>query len=104
MDMRTMKMKGGLLISKPIMHIDYMTEGTCSKAICFDIDANHTVTNLQFVGGCPGNTIGIAQLAEGMKAEDLIARLRGVRCGMKRTSCPDQLATALAKAVSENRL
>lgn len=74
----------------------YETQGTCSRAIMIDYDEQTGVVNeIQFVGGCNGNTKGIASLVKGMKAEDVIARLEGVTCGMKPTSCPDQLAQAL---------
>ena len=78
----------------------YTTQGTCSKAIELDVDdATGIINSVQFVGGCPGNTIGISQLVRGMKAEDVINKLEGVRCGMKPTSCPDQLARALLQIV-----
>ncbi|MBQ6964286.1 MAG: TIGR03905 family TSCPD domain-containing protein [Bacteroidaceae bacterium] len=78
----------------------YTTQGTCSKAIELDVDdATGIINSVQFVGGCPGNTIGISQLVRGMKAEDVINKLEGVRCGMKPTSCPDQLARALRQIV-----
>lgn len=74
----------------------YETKGTCSRAIMIDYDEQTGIVNeTQFVGGCNGNTKGIASLVKGMKAEDVIARLEGVTCGMKPTSCPDQLAQAL---------
>lgn len=74
----------------------YETKGTCSRAIMIDYDEQTGIVNeIQFVGGCNGNTKGIASLVKGMKAEDVIARLEGVTCGMKPTSCPDQLAQAL---------
>ena len=74
----------------------YETSGTCSRAIMLDVDdAAGIINNIPFVGGCMGNTCGIAQLVRGMKAEDVIARLEGIRCGSKPTSCPDQLAVAL---------
>lgn len=80
----------------------FPTEGTCSKAIELDIDdATGTINSVQFIGGCAGNTSGISQLVRGMKAEDVISRLEGVRCGMKSTSCPDQLASALRKALGK---
>ena len=56
------------------------------------------VTDCKFVGGCAGNTVGVASLVKGMKAEDAIARLKGIKCGFKPTSCPDQLARALESA------
>ena len=76
------------------MHYDYKTKGTCSQRILFDVE-DGVVTNLQFIGGCNGNLKGIGALVEGMKVEDVIARVEGIRCGMKQTSCPDQLAQAL---------
>lgn len=80
------------------MRYDYKTKGTCSQRILFDIE-DGVVKNLQFIGGCNGNLKGIGSLAEGMKAEDVIARVEGIRCGMKSTSCPDQLAQALKEAI-----
>lgn len=80
------------------MRYDYKTKGTCSQRILFDIE-DGVVKNLQFIGGCNGNLKGIGSLVEGMKAEDVIARVEGIRCGMKSTSCPDQLAQALKEAI-----
>ncbi len=77
----------------------YHTHGTCSQAIELEVDDNHVIQSVNFVGGCSGNTQGISMLVHGHKAEDVINRLQGIRCGMKATSCPDQLATALAEAV-----
>lgn len=80
----------------------YQTQGTCSKAIEIDVDdATGTINSVQFIGGCAGNTCGISQLVRGMKAEDVISRLEGVRCGLKPTSCPDQLACALREVISQ---
>ena len=76
--------------------IQYQTQGTCSKMINVTIDDNNLVADVQFLGGCAGNTMGIAQLVRGMKPEDVIKRLAGIRCGFKPTSCPDQLAKCLA--------
>ena len=74
----------------------YETTGTCAKAIALDVDeATGTINEVQFIGGCHGNTQGIASLVKGQKAQDVAARLKGIRCGMKPTSCPDQLAKAL---------
>ena len=75
----------------------YKTKGTCSQMIYFDLE-NGKVKNVQFMGGCNGNLKGIGQLVEGMDVDDVIARLEGTTCGMKRTSCPDQLAKALKEA------
>lgn len=76
------------------MQYEYKTKGTCSQRIFFEIE-DGKVKNVQFVGGCNGNLKGIAALVEGMSAEDVISRVEGIRCGMKGTSCPDQLAKAL---------
>ena len=81
--------------------LTYQTFGTCSKFINVSIDDDGLVSNVQFIGGCAGNTTGIAQLVRGMRPEDVIKRLEGVRCGYKPTSCPDQLTQALRKLMSE---
>lgn len=73
----------------------YETQGTCAKAIRIVLNDDQTIEEVQFAGGCNGNTKGIASLVKGMKAEDVIARLKGTTCGMKNTSCPDQLTKAL---------
>ena len=73
--------------------------GVCSMQIKFEIDDNGSVKNGKFLGGCNGNSKGISALAEGMEARDLIARLRGIDCNGKGTSCPDQLARAVEEAV-----
>ncbi len=80
---------------------EYSTNGTCSRLITFDIDGEMRVHNIHFVGGCNGNLKGIGALCEGQKAEDIICRLKGIRCGFKDTSCPDQLANALEKAIEQ---
>ncbi len=72
----------------------YKTSGTCSSAIDFEVE-NGIVKNVKFIGGCNGNTQGISKLVEGMPADEVIARLEGIKCGFKSTSCPDQLAKAL---------
>jgi uncharacterized protein (TIGR03905 family) len=79
------------------MQFTYKTKGTCSQMISFEIEDNK-VKNVSFLGGCNGNLKGIAALVEGMDMDDVIARVEGVRCGMKATSCPDQLAQALKAA------
>ncbi len=72
----------------------YKTKGTCSTAI--DIEVNDgIIESVTFTGGCNGNLQGISSLVKGMKVEDAISRLKGIRCGFKPTSCPDQLAQAL---------
>ncbi|MBQ7775221.1 MAG: TIGR03905 family TSCPD domain-containing protein [Lachnospiraceae bacterium] len=72
----------------------YRTKGTCSTAIDIEV-TDGIIESVQFVGGCNGNLQGISALVQGMKVEDAIARLKGIRCGFKNTSCPDQLAQAL---------
>ena len=79
----------------------YTTKGTCSMAIEYELDDEQRVHNVKFIGGCSGNTQGVAKLVEGMKAEDAIARLEGIRCGVRPTSCPDQLAKALKQALGK---
>lgn len=79
------------------MQYEYKTKGTCSQRIFFDVEEGK-VKNVQFVGGCNGNLKGIAALVEGMSVEEVISRVEGIRCGMKATSCPDQLAKALKEA------
>ena len=79
------------------MKYTYKTKGTCSQMISFEID-NGKVSNVQFFGGCNGNLKGIATLVEGMDINEVISRIEGIKCGMKNTSCPDQLAKALTAA------
>ena len=75
----------------------YKTRGVCSQAIQFELDGD-TIKHVNFLGGCSGNTQGVARLVEGMKVKDAIARLEGIHCGPRPTSCPDQLAKALKEA------
>lgn len=75
-------------------HITYKTQGVCSRSIEIDVE-DGIIINAKFNGGCAGNTQGVASLLKGMKVEDAIERLDGIRCGFKPTSCPDQLARAL---------
>ena len=79
------------------MQFEYKTKGTCSQHILFDVE-EHKVKNVQFIGGCNGNLKGIGSLVEGMDIDEVISRLEGTTCGMKPTSCPDQLAQALKQA------
>lgn len=81
--------------AKHLTKVTYQTHGTCSKYICISVDENGVVQDAQFIGGCDGNTKGVCSLIRGMKAQEVIARLKGITCGYKPTSCPDQLATAL---------
>ena len=80
--------------------MEYRTRGVCSQAIRFDI-VDNKVTNVQFVGGCSGNTQGVARLVEGMDVNEAISRLEGIHCGPRSTSCPDQLAHALKTAIEK---
>ncbi|MBE6984257.1 MAG: TIGR03905 family TSCPD domain-containing protein [Ruminococcaceae bacterium] len=81
------------------MQYEYKTSGTCAGKIVIELDGD-IVKNVRFIGGCHGNTQGISKLVEGMKVDDVITRLQGISCGMKATSCPDQLAKALISAKS----
>ena len=76
---------------------EFKTSGTCSQRILFDIE-DGKVRNVKFIGGCKGNLKGIAALVEGMDVDTVIERVQGVTCGMRKTSCPDQLAQALIAA------
>lgn len=78
------------------MNYSYKTKGTCSVQIDFEVN-DGIVSNIKFIGGCNGNLKGLSALAEGMKVDDVISKLKGIRCGFKNTSCPDQLAMALAQ-------
>lgn len=82
------------------MTYHHRTRGTCSREITFDVE-DGVVKNVRFVGGCNGNTQGIAALAEGMPAAELVKRLKGIDCNRRGTSCPDQLAIAVEKALEE---
>ena len=76
-------------------HVQYETFGTCSRLIDVTADENDVIQQVFFVGGCNGNLQGISKLVCGQKIDDVIARLNGIRCGAKPTSCPDQLCRAL---------
>lgn len=76
------------------MEYTYKTKGTCSTHIVLDVE-DDVIRNVSFSGGCNGNLQGISKLIKGMKASDVIARLEGIRCGSRPTSCPDQLCQAL---------
>ncbi len=78
----------------------YETKGTCSVAIEVELKGD-VIESVEFIGGCSGNTQGIARLVQGMPAREAIERIRGIRCGSKPTSCPDQLSYALEEALRE---
>ena len=80
------------------MKIEYFPKGVCSRQMIIEVE-DGIVRDVEVIGGCHGNLQGISALVEGMKVEDVIDRLEGLRCGFKSTSCPDQLAQALKKAL-----
>lgn len=77
------------------MQYVYNTTGTCSKQILLDIDEQNIIQDVKFLGGCNGNLQGISALVKGQKIQDVAQKLKGINCGMKGTSCPDQLSQAL---------
>ena len=83
------------------MTYTFQPQGVCSRAMSVEVDDEGIIRKLQVLGGCNGNLQGISRLVEGMEAEDAIARLKGIDCGGKGTSCPDQFARGLEKAMVE---
>lgn len=81
------------------MKYEYKTKGVCSSSIEIELDGD-IIKEVKFVGGCNGNLKGIASIVKGMKVQDVIDRLSGIKCGMKKTSCPDQLARALTEVLN----
>lgn len=79
----------------------YKTQGICAKEIEIELDDAGIINKVHFAGGCPGNLIGIAKLVEGRSADEVIHDLRGTTCGIKTTSCPDQLALALEAILAQ---
>lgn len=75
--------------------------GVCSRETILELDENHVIRDIEIVGGCDGNLKGITSLLKGEKAEDVIRKLEGIRCGYKNTSCPDQVAEALKEAIKK---
>ena len=84
------------------MAYTYMTQGTCSRSIDVELEGN-IIKSVSFLGGCHGNLQGISKLVEGMSVEEAVKRLRGICCGSKTTSCPDQLAIALTAALEKQQ-
>lgn len=82
------------------MEHTFIPKGVCSRKITFELN-DGIVSNVRFSGGCSGNTQGVAALVEGMSAQDVINKLSGIRCGFKRTSCPDQMAQAVKAALEK---
>lgn len=83
--------------------IQYTPKGVCSRAMEIDVE-NGIIQELRVVGGCSGNLSGISMLLKGMNVDDVIGRLKGVTCGYKKTSCPDQIATALVLAKEQGQI
>lgn len=77
-------------------HIEYATSGTCSRTIIIDVE-DDVIVNCKFVGGCPGNTQGVAALVKGRNVDEVIEIVKGIKCGPRSTSCPDQLSKALTE-------
>ena len=84
------------------MEISYKTKGVCSRGITVDVE-DGIVKKVRFDGGCNGNTQGVAALAVGMTVDEYVKRCKGIKCGFKNTSCPDQLALALEEALAEQK-
>lgn len=84
------------------MKYQYSTQGTCSYQIDLDVE-DGVIKDIQFYGGCDGNLQGICSLVRGMKVEDVLPKIEGIRCGMKTTSCPDQLARALRQVMASKK-
>lgn len=82
------------------MEYRYEPKGVCSYEMIIEVEGN-TIKKVTIEGGCAGNTVGVSRLVEGMKIEEAIKRLKGIPCGMKGTSCPDQLAQALEKIINK---
>lgn len=83
------------------MTIDYTPRGVCSRRITIEMD-DGIIRQVKVIGGCSGNLQGLSSLLQGMRAEEAIQRLEGIRCGMKPTSCPDQIAKALRSGLEES--
>lgn len=84
------------------MKFSYTPSGVCSRHFDITLDDNNVIESMNIEGGCNGNLKGITSLAKGMKAEDFIEKCRGITCGFRNTSCPDQIATALEKMLEES--
>ena len=84
------------------MTYDFRPQGVCSQSMRVELDEDHVIRHVEVLGGCSGNLQGISALVEGMTAEEAIRRLKGIRCGFKDSSCPDQLARGLEKALQQS--
>ena len=85
------------------MEYRYKPQGVCSREFLIDIDENDIIKDVNIVGGCAGNTTGISMLVKGMRIEDVIKKLKGIPCGPRKTSCPDQLALALEEIINSRK-
>lgn len=84
------------------MQFTYKNKGVCSRETIVDIDENtHIINYVKVVGGCDGNLQGVSVLLKGMKAEDAISKMAGIKCGFKASSCPDQVSKALEEALGK---
>ncbi len=84
------------------MEYTYRNKGVCSKETIVDIDENtHIINDVRVIGGCSGNLQGVSSLLKGMKAEEAISRMAGIKCGYKNSSCPDQISEALTEALAK---
>lgn len=83
--------------------IEYIPKGVCSRKIIAEIDDNNNITNVEFIGGCQGNTKGVSRLCIGRNIDEVINLLKGIPCGMKKTSCPDQLSIALTELKNQSK-
>ena len=83
--------------------ISYNPSGVCSKQMNIEIDDEGIIRKVQIVGGCAGNTQGVSRLVEGMNAKEAAERIRGIKCGFKATSCPNELAKAILKCIEEEQ-
>lgn len=90
-------------MSDTIKVYECVPQGVCSRLIHVELDGNNVIKEAHYVAGCSGNTQGLCSLTRGMKAEDVIARLKGIKCGNKSTSCPDQLALMLENILNSNK-
>ena len=82
---------------------NYKPTGICPSQITIELDDNDVIQNVEFRGGCGGNTQGLSSLVKGQNAQDVISRLKNIKCGLKNTSCPDQLSSALEGMLDENK-
>ena len=85
------------------MEYEYITKGTCSRRILINLGDDDTIEKVEFEGGCSGNTQGLAKMVQGLKAQEVVEKLKGIKCGFRPTSCPDQLATALEEILSKTK-